>query len=564
LPEDVSSSGPHSSTTGRITLGGCTLEVGDPAGSTLSLASIQADSMESRVALVSTQGDSRALRRALARREKRERRTPSEKLEAAVEDASEVTSKIEHAITLIKEVASGNLDAKSLSDEADALLGLLKRLSRAKRWEDVLRVARCLSALLALVGRWIELLRSLRIALNAARAFEDRLGEAWALHELGTLHLAAGRHADADRELGKAREIREQHHDSRGITATNNNLEVLCQTLRGLAHRRPIERMLDQLARRPVLALIAAATLLAVGGAAGAVLAHSSGREESSRLAAVAFSFVPSAPHVGQSIVFSATATDAQDPAASYTWQWGDGDPATEKVQRHEYQAVGKYKVVLTVRDARGRAIGKIARSVTIQRPTIEHGPNAYFSFQPHTPAVGKPVFFDASSSYDPRASIASYEWSFGDSQGTRGVTASHSFAKPRTYKVSLTITDTDGQHNTLTQMVAVTAGGKEKQQTAVALRCPSSHSLLGGAVTVSGSITPARPGMTMQVIYVKPSGEEVIRTTKSEAQGSYKTSFTPEEAGSWSVQSTQAESSGYQGSTSETCDFSVERQELH
>jgi tetratricopeptide (TPR) repeat protein len=266
LPGDVSSSGPHSSTTGRITLGGCTLEVGDSAGSTLSLASIQADSTESRVALVSTQGDSRALRRALARREKRERRTPSEKLEAGVEDASEVTSKIEHAITLIKEVASGNLDAKSLSDEADALLGLLKRLSRAKRWEDVLRVARCLSALLALVGRWIELLRSLRIALNAAKALEDRLGEAWALHELGTLHLVAGRHADADRELGKAREIREQHHDSRGITATNNNLQVLCQTLRRLAPRRPIERMLDQLARRPVLALIAAATLLAVGG----------------------------------------------------------------------------------------------------------------------------------------------------------------------------------------------------------------------------------------------------------------------------------------------------------
>ncbi len=464
LPGEGSSSGQRSSTTGRIVFGDYTLEVGDAAGSRLALASTPDDSTESRLALASTQddstetglvlastqddstegrfalastqGDSRALRRAVARRTKRKQRIPSEEIETAVESASEVTSKIEDAIGLLKDVASGSIDIDSLGEEADALFGLLQRLNRTKRWDDVLRVARCLSALLALLGRWIELLRSLRTALQAAEQLGDPLSEAWALHELGTLHLLAGRHADADHKLSKAREIRERYA-SRDVTATNNNLQVLCQTLRQLVPRRPIERMLDRLARRPVPALIVAVTLLAAGGAAGAALAHSGGREKPFHVAAVAFSFVPSAPHTGQSIVFSATATDAQDPAASYRWQWGDGDPATERVQRHEYRTAGRYKVLLTVRDASGRTIGETARSVTIRRPPIESGPNAYFSFQPHSPAVEKPVLFDAGSSYDPHASITSYEWSFGDGLTASGVTASHSFAQSGIYKVA-------------------------------------------------------------------------------------------------------------------------------
>ncbi|HEY3970671.1 MAG TPA: PKD domain-containing protein, partial [Solirubrobacteraceae bacterium] len=315
--------------------------------------------------------------------------------------------------------------------------------------------------------------------------------------------------------------------------------------------------MLEQLARRPVLALAVAATLLAVGGAGGAALAHSSDREKPFHVAAVAFSFVPSAPHTGQSIVFSATATDARDPAASYTWQWGDGDPAPERVQRHEYRATGGYKVVLTVRDAQGRVIGKIARWVTIRRPTIENGPNAYFSFHPHSPTAGKPVLFDAGSSYDPRASIAGYEWNFDDGLTTRGVTASHSFARSRVYRVALTVTDTNGRHNTLVRMVAVTEreSGKKgkqqttnqqtaKQQTTVALRCPAGRLQLGEAANLSGSIAPARSGVPVKVVFHGPSGESTTVESASENAGLYKMSFAPKQEGSWSVQSSQAETS--------------------
>jgi PKD repeat protein len=476
-------------------------------------------------------------------------------METAVEDASEVMSRIEHAIATVKGVASGELGLQSLGDEADTLFGLLQRLNRAKRWEDALRVARCMAVVAALIGRWIELLRSLRVALHAAEELGDPLGEAWALHELGTLHLVAGRHAEANRQLDRAREIRQQY-GSRDIAVTNANLQALCQTLRALAPRRLIERLLDQLVRRPGLALTVAATLLVVGGAGGAELATLGSGEPPQ--AKVAFSFLPSTPHVGQEIVFSASATDPHDPAASYTWQWGDGDPATKRVQRHEYRSAGTYKVVLTVRDAHGREIGAIARSVTIQRPTIEHGPNAYFSFLPPSPTARKPVLFDASSSYDPRASIASYEWSFGDGESARGATASHAFAQTHTYKVALTVTDTDGRRNTLARTVMVTPGRGVKLQTSLALHCPTSHVRLGETATVSGTIKPARSDIPVKIIYLSSSGEEVVGTTHSAADGSYQTSYTPQAAGSWSVESSQAESLGYQESTSEPCTFSV------
>jgi PKD repeat protein len=196
----------------------------------------------------------------------------------------------------------------------------------------------------------------------------------------------------------------------------------------------------------------------------------------------------------------------------------------------------------------------------------MENGPNAYFSFHPRSPTAGKPVLFDADSSYDPRASIAGYEWSFGDGLTARGVTASHSFARSRVYRVALTVTDTNGRHNTLVQMVAVAerkSGKKGKQQTeklrtTVALRCPAGRLQLGEAANLSGSITPARSGVPVKVIFRGPSGESTTVESVSENAGLYKTSVQPKQEGSWSVQSSQAESSEYQASTSEPCTFTV------
>ncbi|MCA4134329.1 LamG-like jellyroll fold domain-containing protein [Arthrobacter sp. M4] len=60
--------------------------------------------------------------------------------------------------------------------------------------------------------------------------------------------------------------------------------------------------------------------------------------------------------------------------------------------------------------------------------------------------------------SSDPDGVITAYTWDFGDSTGGNGIAASHSYALPGAYNVSLTVTDNDGATATTTHKVTVLA----------------------------------------------------------------------------------------------------------
>ncbi|QCX26649.1 PKD domain-containing protein [Nocardioides jishulii] len=64
---------------------------------------------------------------------------------------------------------------------------------------------------------------------------------------------------------------------------------------------------------------------------------------------------------------------------------------------------------------------------------------------------------FDASGSTDPDGSIVSYEWDFGDGTTGSGVTASHAYAAPGVWTVTLTVTDAGGK--TASASLPVTVG---------------------------------------------------------------------------------------------------------
>jgi len=71
-----------------------------------------------------------------------------------------------------------------------------------------------------------------------------------------------------------------------------------------------------------------------------------------------------------------------------------------------------------------------------------DQGPTARFSAKPGTPA-----HFDATTSTDPDGSVARYDWDFGD--GTvlpnGGPTPTHTYTRPGTFTVTLTVTDDEG-----------------------------------------------------------------------------------------------------------------------
>jgi hypothetical protein len=217
---------PQGSSTRTVAVGRYILDVGAPPGTSISLPT------EPREA------DSRPLARALKQGgadTKKKKKADVGSVADAVGDASELTAKAERAVALFNGVAEGRvLDPKQLSGEIDALLGVLERLDREGRWEEALRMARALSGLLALLMRWVELVRSLNVALHAAQRLGDWPAVAWAKHELGTLRLAVDDVSSAERELGEAREIRQRVGDRRGLAATDRNLQVLCRRLRQL------------------------------------------------------------------------------------------------------------------------------------------------------------------------------------------------------------------------------------------------------------------------------------------------------------------------------------------
>jgi Bacterial Ig-like domain len=197
-----------------------------------------------------------------------------EAVEGLQEDAAAVTNRVERANSLFRAAAEGHLlDPASLTGEIDALLGLLGRLDRAGRFDEELRLARALSGLLAISLRWLELVRVLRAMLRSAQAAGSLPGQAWALHELGSLHLCAGDPETAAKRLDEALRLEQSLGNPFARCATRHNLDSARRdlALRAAAGGWP-RRLLRLVGLVAVLALLGGAgtaIALAVGGDGG-------------------------------------------------------------------------------------------------------------------------------------------------------------------------------------------------------------------------------------------------------------------------------------------------------
>jgi PKD repeat protein len=461
-----------------VAVGRYLLELGDPAGM--------------GIAPAAEQSDPRPLRQAIEK-ERSEHEAPrahAPRTETAVKDASEATSKIEGVFKLFTKIADGRLDAEAIGSEADALFGLLQRLNRDEQWSEALRVARSLALLLALIGRWLELLRSLRVALTGAEQLTDDAGKAWALHELGTLNLAAERYADSDRLLSQARDLRTRIDDRRGLAMTDGNLQVLCRALRARLHdqRRLSERILG----RPVPALVLGGIgLLAIGAAAGALIGGGNRGQSTTRRLAVAIEPVPSSPRVGEPVVFRAVVGRGTDPD-HYAWRLGDGQDASTANPTVRYRRAGEYTATVRVSGIPGGGIGEGTRTIVVQSRSPEEvaPPHATFSFRTCSPPVGEVVSFDAtmSSRADPEASINSFIWKFGDGSTGTGPRATHRYVAPGNYTAELIVADTRQASESAVKVISVR---RTKKTCTTGEAAPTGHTGATGETAPTGRTGP-------------------------------------------------------------------------
>ncbi len=170
-----------------------------------------------------------------------------------------------------------------------------------------------------------------------------------------------------------------------------------------------------------------------------------------------AFLYSPTLPLVSQWVQFDASAsTDSDGSIASYAWSFGDGSAvATGVVVYHQFATSGTFPVTLTVTDDDGATN---AETQLVQVGTPAQAPVAAFTYSPASPTPGQPITLNASSSYDPDGTIASYQWDMnGDgTNDASGAVVQVTYVNSGTVPVRLTVTDSSGLQNAVTKTISV------------------------------------------------------------------------------------------------------------
>jgi PKD repeat protein len=154
------------------------------------------------------------------------------------------------------------------------------------------------------------------------------------------------------------------------------------------------------------------------------------------------------------SVSFDASASDDPDGViTAYDWDFGDGTSGNGPTVSHSYTRPGAYMVRLTVHDdAGGAATTSLVVNALAPAP---QPPAALFSSASRAKSRTR-IAFDATASHVAGAVITQYTWRFGDGTSTSGPLVAHSFARPGTYSVRLTVTSNGGLSGTLTRTIRI------------------------------------------------------------------------------------------------------------
>jgi len=160
----------------------------------------------------------------------------------------------------------------------------------------------------------------------------------------------------------------------------------------------------------------------------------------------------PTAIPAGGSTQLTVTANDPEGDALTYSWNFGDGTPASsEQNPAHTYAAVGDYTATVIVTDSIGAST---TATVTVH---VGRSPSVRFTTSDVVGFVGQPLAFDATFSSDPENAIVSYTWNFGDGSALgSGQEISRVYATAGTYTVTLTILDADGLRSELSRQIEI------------------------------------------------------------------------------------------------------------
>jgi len=158
-------------------------------------------------------------------------------------------------------------------------------------------------------------------------------------------------------------------------------------------------------------------------------------------------------------ITFTAKNVSDQDgdDIVAHRWEFSDGGTGSGTSVKHTFAAGGSVWAKLTVEDARGLT-GLKTKTFSVEPPPVV--PAAQFTWAPQAPATGEEVTFTDTSTTPTGTTITDRSWDL-DGDGTEDSDAenpTHTYTAPGTYEVSLTVTNSDAQTDTVTHEVEVPA----------------------------------------------------------------------------------------------------------
>ncbi len=130
---------------------------------------------------------------------------------------------------------------------------------------------------------------------------------------------------------------------------------------------------------------------------------------------------------------------------AVVAWDFGDGSKAEGVNTQHSFASPGTYLVTASARFPNAVAA---CQDIAVTRKVIVNAAPVAVIAGPAQMAAGEKVAFDAVGSSDPDGALTGFAWDFGDGNTGTGVRATHVFAQPGDYTVTLTVTDDAGTPN--------------------------------------------------------------------------------------------------------------------
>lgn len=250
----------------------------------------------------------------------------------------------------------------------------------------------------------------------------------------------------------------------------------------------------------------------------------------------VDFEYDPLNPEIFEEIQFNGEIVFNTSPIETYVWRV-DGQTFDSGITAQEvFEEAGTYQIEFSVIDSNARS-ATAQKEIVVSEPANVVTPQARFEIQADEFSIGS-LNLDASTSIPGTFPIETYEWSIdGEDSNIQGQFATIQITEPREYSIKLTVTDTQGNQDSITKLWGPEQGQYNPE---IDFEFMPQNPETGEEVEFVGEVEQAYPNQniidyTWEIDSTTVFGDELFATYIFSNEGTYDVTFSVEDSFGWS-----------------------------